>query len=204
MEPAADTSVIAPARLLSVTPVVRLVTWVTAPPAPVVYPIPAPVAPEDVSPAVTASETPVVAVPSTTFPVAVPFSVIVPVPFALIANDSFVPEDIVVRATPPVTAAPLTETPVATDAVEASTLITGLVAPFAPTVNAEALVEVPVKVPLIARFPEEISVANGLVQPLHYCHLDLFLLQKSSFLPCFYNLFIVNNFFIFEMYWYVS
>jgi hypothetical protein len=34
-EPAAENSVIAPVRLFSVTVVVRLVSWVTVPPAPV-------------------------------------------------------------------------------------------------------------------------------------------------------------------------
>lgn len=59
VEPAALNSVIAPDVLSSVTPVVRLVACVTAPPAPVAYPTPA--VPDDVTAAVTAKLVPVAA-----------------------------------------------------------------------------------------------------------------------------------------------
>jgi len=57
--PAALNKVIAPAVLFNVTLVVRLVSWVTAPPAPVTYPTPA--VPDDVTAPVTARLVPVAA-----------------------------------------------------------------------------------------------------------------------------------------------
>ena len=59
VEPAALNMVIAPEVLFNVTPVVRLVAWVTVPPAPVAYPTPA--VPDDVIAPVAARLVPVAA-----------------------------------------------------------------------------------------------------------------------------------------------
>ena len=61
---------------------------------------------------------------------------IVPVPLALSVRASLEPELLTDRATPPAAAADLTFSPVADEAVDASTLKAGLVAPFNPTARA--------------------------------------------------------------------
>jgi hypothetical protein len=99
-------------------------------------------------------ETPVAARPRTILPVPVAFKLMVPEPLASIVRLSFVPDDTTAIAIPPAAAAPVREIPVATDDVLALTLSTGFVAPFAPTVSAEAEVEVTVVAPVM----EQVSV----------------------------------------------
>jgi hypothetical protein len=98
-------------------------------------------------------------------------SVIVPVPLALIVRFSLLPLEIVEIAAPPPAAADFMLTPVAEDAVEASTLNAGLVEPFAPAVRAVADVDVivspPVVIaPLIAAVPVAASALVPIVAPL--------------------------------------
>lgn len=77
-----------------------------------------------------------------TAPVDVPAKVIVPEPAASMVRFSFVPEVMTDKAKPAAAAADLIFKPVAAEAVEASTLSVGLVAPAGPTTRALALVEV--------------------------------------------------------------
>src|SRR5258708_10216089 len=77
-------------------------------------------------------------------PVEVEPKAIVPVPAASTVKLSFVPEVITERASPEAAAAPFTKSPVATDAVEASTFKTGLVVPLAPTAKALATFQITV------------------------------------------------------------
>src|SRR5260221_9773725 len=72
---------------------------------------------------------------------------IAPAAAASIVKFSLVPEVMTLIATPPPTAKPVILMPVATDAVEASTLNTGLVLPSLPTTRALILVEPIVVVP---------------------------------------------------------
>ena len=73
--------------------------------------------------------------------------VTLPVPLADKVRFSLMPEERAETATPAPAAAPLMLSPVATEAIDASTLRTGLVVPFAPTAKALAEVEVIVLVP---------------------------------------------------------
>src|SRR3989338_1390409 len=75
---------------------------------------------------------------------------------------SSVPEDREAIVAPIPAAAPVRLTPVATEPVEASTFKTGLVAPLAPTVSAEASAEVTVTVPELVKsaVPNEIGRAH--------------------------------------------
>ena len=74
-------------------------------------------------------------------PVEVPANWTVPEPLASMVRFSLAPELVAATATPPAAAAPVTPIPVAADPVLASTLSTGLVAPFGPTAKALALLE---------------------------------------------------------------
>src|SRR6187551_347900 len=89
---------------------------------------------------------PLDALPTITFPVEVPPIVIVPLPFASRDNFAFEPESVTDNAVVPPVAAPKTCKPVVTDP-DALTVKTGFVAPFAPTVNAAALLDVNVVSP---------------------------------------------------------
>ena len=78
---------------------------------------------------------------------------IVPEPLAFSVRFSFAPEERAERATPLPAAALFTEIPVADEAVDASTVNAGLVAPFKPIVRADAEEDVPVIVPVTPKLP---------------------------------------------------